>query len=188
MVRSSNSGHLRSKHRVLHGRRNGDDCREEYDPQWRQIYGTGGENWLEKKKATQAMQLKRISNWTLTLHWFSHVPEGVTPFKMTMGQMFSEAATAMRENRAEKLGMYVTHEWTFTSPPSRVHFLAALKMSSWSAHAYRDDLIPLLESTRCPWPTIDSCQKGAHVGLTDESGRLVGRVEVWRHDVYENLA
>jgi hypothetical protein len=154
----------------------------------REIYGVILRQWLEMEKGTQAMSLKRISNWTLTLHWFSHVPEGVMPVQMTMGQMFSESAAAKRESRPEHPGLYSTHEWTFTNPPSRADFLAALKMSSWSAQAYRDDLIPLVESGRCQWPMIDAWHKGAHTDLTHESGRLVGRLEVWRQHVYGNVA
>ena len=106
--------------------------------------------------------LKREQFWCLTVEfWHGDLEAGARP---------TEGVTHRR------------HYFFFKHPPMREDFHDVCRQLPWTS-VWNDSLFPIL--TKHPWPMIDFMHKSAGVELFDQS-RLVGRVNVYREDRWEN--
>jgi hypothetical protein len=74
------------------------------------------------------------------------------------------------------------HPFFFRHPPTREDFLNVCEQLPWTA-VWNTTLFPIL--AQHPWPMIDYMHKSAGVELLDRE-KLVGRVNVYREDRWEN--
>jgi N-methylhydantoinase A/oxoprolinase/acetone carboxylase beta subunit len=74
------------------------------------------------------------------------------------------------------------HPFFFRHPPTREDFLQVCEQLPWTS-VWQTTLFPILATH--PWPMIDYMHKSAGVELFDQS-KLVGRVNVYREDRWEN--
>lgn len=74
------------------------------------------------------------------------------------------------------------HPFFFRHPPTREDFQDVCRQLPWTS-VWNDTLFPIL--AKHPWPMIDYMHKSAGVELFDQS-KLVGRVNVYREDRWEN--
>ena len=74
------------------------------------------------------------------------------------------------------------HLFYFRHPPMRAEFLDICRCLPWTS-VWADTLLPTL--AKHPWPMIDYMHKSAGVELLDQS-KLVGRVNIYREDRWEN--
>lgn len=127
--------------------------------------------------------MKRGTYWQITVEWWAHVPDGAEPLHLRSDVLLSSLP------EADQARVVYTHDWDFAHPPSRADLIAAIMAVPWSAHAYGETIVPVLrDATRSQWPMIDWMHKGAHSNLVDEFGRVVGRLNVRRMDLYQNVA
>ena len=116
--------------------------------------------------------MNTCDDWRLTIHHWPRATEaGVRP----------EAVTGFDPDPSPAL--YQPHDLDFSYPPSRADFFAVVMQTPWMS-VWKDDLLPLV--SRQPWPMIDAAHKGSSVDLTDDQGRVIGKLEVWRKSRYCN--
>lgn len=114
--------------------------------------------------------MKREDYWRLTVaHWESAVEAGLRP---VIAHGFPDGDQ-----------YYHPHDFDFQSPPSREDFLQVCRQLPWTS-VWDDSLLPMIEKN--DWPMIDFCVKASYVDLKDDQGRTVGRLEVRRHNQYQN--
>lgn len=119
--------------------------------------------------------LKKSDSWNLTVcFWPKATEAGVKPCEVLRFQ-FEEWTP----------NFYISHTINFKNPPSREDFLHVVNGTYWMLNNWKDTLLPLIASGT--WPMIyRDWEKGAHADILDAQGRVVGRLDVSREDVWEN--
>ena len=113
------------------------------------------------------------SDWKLTIHhWPRATDAGVRP-QLYTGFSLDECPA-----------LYRPTELVFSHPPSREDLLVVVARTPWMA-SWQETLLPVLAQNQ--WQIITAGYKGASVEFKDDSGRVVGRVEVWRQDHHCNV-
>jgi hypothetical protein len=116
--------------------------------------------------------LKREEYWKLTINfWPSALAAGVRP------------VAAAGFPRDENPAYFRPHDIDFLCAPSRMDFLAVVRITPWM-RTWEKDLIPLLAEN--DWPMIDYMHKAASVDLRNEQDQIVGRIDVRRHEQFSN--
>lgn len=116
--------------------------------------------------------MQRTTYWRLTISFFQRAIEaGMQPRQVT-DFPFGESPACYRP-----------HTIDFRNPPSRQDFLDVVRQTPWMS-VWEADLLPVVACNE--WPMIDPAHKGATVELKDEKGRIVGRLEVWREERFDN--
>ncbi len=115
------------------------------------------------------MQMKDY--WRLTVsYWPSAVEAGLRP------------CIAIGFPKGDQF--YSPHDLDFKNPPSREEFLQVALRTHWMATCWKESLLPIIEMN--DWPMIGSGKRGSHVELSDNQKRFVGKLDVWRHDQFQN--
>jgi hypothetical protein len=116
--------------------------------------------------------MDHIDDWRLTIsYWPRAIEAGVRP-QAVIGFSLDDSPA-----------MYSPHELDFTYPPTREDLLTVVARTPWMS-GWRETLLPVIDANH--WPMISPGYKGATVDLRDCTGRVVGRIEVWRKGRYEN--
>ena len=111
--------------------------------------------------------------WTLTVHYYPEAAKaGVRPIDK---QWFSGEHEPCH---------YRSRSFHFNKPPSRRDFLTMVQMTYWAYHAWKDDLLPLIESGKADWPMVDYGHKAARANIIDADGLTVGELHVDRDYQY----
>jgi hypothetical protein len=75
-------------------------------------------------------------------------------------------------------------EFHFAKPPSRADFLTLCRHLPWTV-VWTDTIIRYVAENHTAWPMVDFAHKAASCDLTDESGNVVGRINVSRDTLYQ---
>lgn len=118
--------------------------------------------------------MSRSEFWTLTVHYYPEaVKAGVRPIDK---QWFSGEHEPCH---------YRSHSFHFNKPPSRKDFLRMVQRIYWAHHAWKDDLLPLIESGKADWPIVDYGHKAAQADIRDAEGKRVGHLKVDSEVMYD---